>query len=107
MYQFHCKGDKDNDPSVGAAVTISVLVTFVITLVSTLLISVFITRKCYGFQFKTKKICDREGRDNVDDHNSEPAQVKQNEAENMDYEGYIIPQRNASDDCGQIYDTIH
>jgi len=99
-------GDKDNNTSTGASVGISIVITFIITLVVTTLISVIITRMYYKQECKHKESV-KENSD-VYCHKSEFVQTKQYHQEGIDYEGYIIPQKDSgSGDSGQIYDTIN
>ena len=99
-------GDKDSNTSTGASVAISIVITFIITLVVTTLISVIITRMYYKRECKHTE-SDKENSD-VYRQKNEFAQTKQYHQEGIDYEGYIIPQKNSgSGDCDQIYDTIN
>ena len=99
-------GDKDSNTLTGASVAIGIVITFIITLVVTTLISLMITRMYYKRQCKHKE-CVKENSDAYG-HKTEFSQTKQYHQEGIDYEGYIIPQRDSgSGDCDQIYDTIN
>ena len=48
-----------------------------------------------------------ENNDGTDYPNNEFVQMKQYDQKDIDNEGYIIPQSNCSEDCGQLYDIVN